>query len=241
MFLPGIYRIQNTINGNSYIGSAVVVQKRWNVHNHGLRNNKHPNTHLQRAYNKYGENSFKWYVLELVRDENNLIEREQYYIDELNPEYNLCKIAGSRLGMRHTDEVKVKCAEAARNQVRTKESRLKQSRTIAANGGSHFKGRSHTKEVKKKLSDANKGLHNGEKNAFYGKKHTAESIKKMSTPIIQYTKDGSFIKEWLSSTEAAKSFKKNRGNIASCVTGKSATAYNFIWKYKELNTNTNIN
>jgi len=31
-----------------------------------------------------------------------LIEREQYYIDLLNPEYNILKIAGSRLGVKHT-------------------------------------------------------------------------------------------------------------------------------------------
>lgn len=282
MFLPGIYRIQNTINNNSYIGSAVVVQKRWNVHNHDLKKNKHHSPHLQRAYNKYGADAFNWYVLELVRDEQKLIEREQYYIDELKPEYNICKIAGSRLGMKHTDEVKEKCAEAARNQVRTKESRLKQSRTIAANGGSHFKGRTHSKETRKKLSEAHKGKQMGEDNPFYGKTHTdefkekmrvfrtgnkasdetkaklsemrkgegnvmfgkvhkPETIKKMSVPVVQYTKDGIFVKDWMSATEAAKSLVKGQGNITTCAQGKSATAYGFIWKYKELNTNTDIN
>ena len=282
MFLPGIYRIQNTINGNSYIGSAVVVQKRWNVHNHDLKKNKHHSPHLQRAYNKYGVDAFNWYVLELVRDENKLIEREQHYIDELNPEYNICKIAGSRLGMKHTDEAKKKIIEARIGRKRTKESRLKQSRSIAAAGGSHFKGKTHSKETRRKLSEAHKGKNLGEENPFYGKTHTdefkekmrefrtgnkasdetkakmsamrkgegnsmfgkthkSESIKKMSVPVTQYTKDSIFVKEWMSATEAAKSLEKSSGNITSCARGKLPTAYGFIWKYKELNTNTNIN
>ena len=33
-----------------------------------------------------------------------MIEREQYYIDTLNPEYNILKIAGSPLGYIHSEE-----------------------------------------------------------------------------------------------------------------------------------------
>ena len=44
-----------------------------------------------------------------------LIEREQYYIDKLNPEYNILKIAGSRLGANHTLDAIVKIKAAALN------------------------------------------------------------------------------------------------------------------------------
>jgi hypothetical protein len=37
-----------------------------------------------------------------------LISREQYYIDLLNPEYNICKVAGSRLGCKHSPETLLK-------------------------------------------------------------------------------------------------------------------------------------
>jgi group I intron endonuclease len=37
-----------------------------------------------------------------------LIEREQYYIDLLNPEYNISRVAGSSLGRRHTPETLAK-------------------------------------------------------------------------------------------------------------------------------------
>ena len=39
-------------------------------------------------------------------------EKEQYYINLLKPEYNILKVAGSRLGHKHTDETRVKMAAA---------------------------------------------------------------------------------------------------------------------------------
>ena len=43
------------------------------------KNNKHGNKHLQRSYNKYGEENFVFEVLEFVEDKNNLLEREQLF------------------------------------------------------------------------------------------------------------------------------------------------------------------
>jgi group I intron endonuclease len=37
-------------------------------------------------------------------DISTVIEREQYYLDKLKPEYNILKIAGSRLGCKHSSE-----------------------------------------------------------------------------------------------------------------------------------------
>ena len=63
----------------------------------------------------------------------------------------------------------------------------------------------------------------------YGKEHPA------SKPIIQYDKDGNFIKEWDSITEAAKELGVNGGNITLVCQEKlyHKTAYGFIWKYKK--------
>ena len=48
----GVYQITNKVTGKFYIGSAVNFRKRWNTHKSCLRNNKHANKHLQRAWNK---------------------------------------------------------------------------------------------------------------------------------------------------------------------------------------------
>jgi len=50
-------------------------------------------------------------ILTLVRYtrvllKNLLIEREQYYLDNLKPEYNILKIANSRLGSKQSEQLK---------------------------------------------------------------------------------------------------------------------------------------
>nr|YP_009262027.1 hypothetical protein [Chrysoporthe austroafricana]AMX22102.1 hypothetical protein [Chrysoporthe austroafricana] len=48
-----------------------------------------------------------------------VIEREQYYIDTLKPEYNLLKIAGSSLGYSHTEETIAKFKARSRTSEQT--------------------------------------------------------------------------------------------------------------------------
>ena len=43
------------------------------------------------------------------------MDREQYYLDCLKPEYNILKIAGSSLGFKHSEETKVKIKEKNQN------------------------------------------------------------------------------------------------------------------------------
>lgn len=61
----GIYCITNIQNQKCYIGSSKNLYSRKYSHFNKLKTNKHCNMYLQRAYNKYGENSFVFYVLEL--------------------------------------------------------------------------------------------------------------------------------------------------------------------------------
>jgi len=103
----GIYKIVNKINNKIYIGSAKDLNKRIKNHLSNLRNNKHCNEYLQLSFNKYKEENFEFIILENCSIDN-LIEKEQFYIDNLNPEYNICKIAYSRLGTKHSEETKRK-------------------------------------------------------------------------------------------------------------------------------------
>ena len=75
----GIYCIENTINGKKYIGLSRNIKQRWNEHRSKLRRGKHKNIYLQRAWKNYGEDAFKFYIIETC-DSNMLSEREQYYI-----------------------------------------------------------------------------------------------------------------------------------------------------------------
>lgn len=53
-----------------------------------------------------------------------------------------------------------------------------------------------------------------------------------SKPILQYSKTGTFLKEWPSSAEAARSFQKNAANISCCLRGVSKTAFGYKWSFK---------
>lgn len=89
--VSGIYCIENITNHKTYIGSSKNIYQRLLKHFALLRHNKHQNAHLQSAWNKYGENSFRWFILELC-DSIKLAEKEQYCIDLFGAEYNITRI-----------------------------------------------------------------------------------------------------------------------------------------------------
>lgn len=62
-------------------------------------------SHIYRSLLKYGYSNFSLEILEYCDpDKKLLINREQYYIDLLKPDYNLLKKAGSLLGFKHSEE-----------------------------------------------------------------------------------------------------------------------------------------
>lgn len=86
----GIYIITNITSGNRYIGSSKDLGYRLRRHFWDLSKNQHACQYLQNSYNKYGENSFIYCILEFCSVDDRW-EREQYYIDLIKPEYNIQK------------------------------------------------------------------------------------------------------------------------------------------------------
>lgn len=78
-----IYQIYNIKNGKVYIGKAVDVFKRKSEHFKCLENNKHYNQHLQKSFNKYGKESFRFQIIEEC-SKSELIEKEIYNIECFN-------------------------------------------------------------------------------------------------------------------------------------------------------------
>lgn len=117
----GIYQIEAT-NGKKYIGSAVHLSKRvFQGHLNGLIRGDHGNGKLQNHFNKYGINDMWFDIIEFVHKEKKetieeykirLLSREQHYIDTLKPEFNICPIAGSSLGICRSKETREKIGKA---------------------------------------------------------------------------------------------------------------------------------
>ena len=94
--ISGIYCIENKVNGKKYIGSSKDIYGRWLQHEYQLNKGEHHSRYLQFAWNKYGKDNFKFYILEKC-EEDKLFEREQYYYDFYeccgDKGYNVCPIA----------------------------------------------------------------------------------------------------------------------------------------------------
>jgi group I intron endonuclease len=139
----GIYVIYNKINSKIYIGSTYNFITRKSRHFNDLRNNRHSNNHLQLAWNKYQEENFKIYIVEFVEDIEDLLIREQYWLDKTQCYnnkigYNYLKIAGTSLGCKHSEE-----------------SKLRRSKLFSGKNNP-FYGKTHSEKVNKLNSDKHK-------------------------------------------------------------------------------------
>jgi len=95
-FLPicGVYEIRCRTNGRIYVGSSIDVEARWKNHRCKLRVGSHGNIHLQRAWDKHGEEDFEFEVVEECGGEAQY-DKEQARFDMYNWEvlFNIAKDA----------------------------------------------------------------------------------------------------------------------------------------------------
>jgi group I intron endonuclease len=75
--------------------------KRYFNHSY-LSSSKRGASLICKALLKYGYAGFRLEILEYCPI-SIVLDREQFYIDKLNPEYNILKIAGSNLGYKHSE------------------------------------------------------------------------------------------------------------------------------------------
>jgi hypothetical protein len=89
----------------------------------------------------------------------------------------------------------------------------------------------YTEEWKQKISKSN----TGREITWSDKISSSLKDRKMpwrTKPVIQYTLDGNFVKEWESVAEISK--HPDYGFVGACVNGRQKTAYGYIWKHKKI-------
>ena len=164
----GIYKIQSKCKPERiYIGSAINISRRWTRHRVDLKNNQHSSSKLQRHYNKYGSDDFVFTLL-LECNIDELIEKEQLFIDSYSPFFNCFPKAYSSLGRKISDETKRKMSESQKGRkghaawnrgkknVYSNETLNKMSEA-AKKRPSPRKGIKNSEEHRKRISEANKG------------------------------------------------------------------------------------
>jgi group I intron endonuclease len=176
----GIYIWQNTLTKRTLVGQTSCFRRRYNEYMSLLTRNIYGNEHFQRSWNKYGAQSFKFSILEVVDNRDFLTYYEQVYIEYYRHlsggVYNQLGPADSpRRGCRHSVEARAKISAALRNRPAEK---------------NHWIGRRHTDSSKQKISQAKLGVPLGRPTEEHRKKislakmgvrvHTPESRAKMS-------------------------------------------------------------
>ncbi len=167
--MQGIYAIELELIDKTmiYYGSSCDITARWARHKRDLNNNIHDNQHLQRAWNKYGEFAFNFYVIEEVSNQENLTLIENEWLEQ-----------GKETDVEYYRDICFNIRPFANNNIIAEETKKRMS--LSKKGDKNYMyNRQHSDESKAIMSDLKKG----EKNPMFGRKQTEDTKQKISQAI----------------------------------------------------------
>jgi hypothetical protein len=123
-------------------------------------------------------------------------------------------------GRKHNEESKKKMSQSALGKKITDETKKKMSE--------FWKGKLKTSETKTKMSESAKGKNNNYKR--YLERTGLPHAK--SKPVLQFSLDNEFIKEWTNALIASKELELSYKAINNCLRKGYKKSQGFIWKYK---------
>ena len=228
--IPSIYEIKNLHSQRSYIGQAVKPKSRWAGHKNSLIRGRHSNRFLLADYNKckkeLGHDDFlEFRILEILpnstqQDRN---KRELYWLhfyatngfnlynmdfecdgNYAKSEETRHKISQSNLGRILSDEHKSKISENAKN-----------------NPNYGLKGKKHSVQTKKKISEGRIGI----KHWHYGKKMPRQWIDKRKSiyEVILISPIGKIYEKIIGLTDFAKTHGLSVAGLRFLLSGERKT------------------
>lgn len=228
LHLTGVYKIGFKDSVNFYVGSTTESFKiRFSRHFGDLTKSKHCNRILQSAYKKYKEMYLE--IIEVCSPDK-CIEREQHYIDTLNPIYNICKIAGNTFGVKLSEEVvqkkskRVDMFDIEGNFIQTYKSMMDCFR--------------ETGICNTCISQAirNRGLASGYQFRYCGEFDSLPKyVNPESHPVLVYSLEGVLLYKYESILKASKELHIPVGNISKHLQGKTKMCYGYIFQKEQEN------
>lgn len=224
-----VYMHKNKLNGKVYIGitSKDDPNKRW-LNGKGYNHS----TLFKKAVKKYGWDSFEHIILfdNLNKISACLIEIDLiFYYQKIQMSYNIN--LGGEGSESMSSETKQKISQTLKNHPVSEETRAKISKKVSGERHGNW-GKPLSPETRARIGKAN----SGEKNGMFNHKFTEEEIarKRLTNvkPILQYSKDGEFIREWISAQEVGRILGVYSKSISKCCLGQRKTALGYVWKYK---------
>lgn len=215
-----VYRLVHRPTGKFYIGSTDLMDERKIQHMESLRKGKHQNVRLQRFYDKKGKKGWE-FEIHKVKNRKVAYEHEARLILKHLDNPNLMNIGKGSVGgdnlSRHPDREEIIArmtlsVQSMWDNATPEFRQLHREKHSGQNNGMY--GKRHTEKSRKQMSEKRKGkvswakgktfsdehrakiaehakTRTGEKNPFYGKKHSAESIEKIK--LSNATRDTSFL------------------------------------------------
>lgn len=217
-----IYLTTNLINGKKYIGKDINNNPKY----------LGSGSILKKAIKKYGKENFKKEILECCSSKEELWQREEYWLKfydvESNPLfYNRTNKAYGNSGQ--TQDGKRKISESRKGWTPSDETKKRMSEN--RKGHKMYNDGEWRLKIKKALTGIKRSDETKQKQSEIRKGKSSQTKK----PVLQYDKQGNFIKEYPSATEAAKALNKKSGAAITEVCngkGNRKSIYGYIWKYK---------
>jgi len=243
--MVGIYKIVSP-TGKVYVGQAIDIEKRKKSYKK-LKCKGQP-----RLYNSLVKYGFSEHIFEVVEQcsVEKLNTRERHWqdlYDVLSEKGLNCKLTktGDKAGC-YSQESRRKNSESLKAFWKTPEGqecrKIQVSNTDYTTRSEKIKAYFKTPEgvlKKEKMLNNLQSFWKSEEGRIITDQRTSDRNFKIlaesnQIQLLQYKKEGEFIREWNSQKEAALTLKVHHTNISNCLAGRQKTAGGFIWKYKDI-------